>query len=145
VATIKAQRRSLSERLPWLLMNARAARIEEVFDGLWVRLFDVGRALEARSYERAGRVVLEIVDEEAVGGRLRVGVDASPDGATCRPTSQSPDLTLHVSALGAAYLGGVSLRDAVLAHGVDEHRGGALEEADRLFRTIEPPMCTTFF
>ena len=55
------------------------------------------------------------------------------------------DLTLDVAALSAAYLGGARLRDAVLAKGVDEHRPGALAEADALFRTAELPWCSTGF
>ena len=50
LATVKAPGRPLDERLPWLLTNARAARMTDLVDGLWVRLFDVPRALEARTY-----------------------------------------------------------------------------------------------
>ncbi len=145
VATVKAEGRSPSERLPWLLSNARAAVASDVGDGLWVRLFDLVRALEARTYERAADVVLEVVDGEAPGGRTRVRLDAGPDGARCRRTKAEPDLTLDVAALGAAYLGGTRLRDAVLARGADEHRSGALAEVDGLFRTADQPWCTTFF
>ena len=139
VATVKAERRSPSERLPWLLVNARHVRLSEVGDAMWVRLLDVPRAMEARAYEAAGAVVLEIVDAEAVGGRSRAALRGRPDGAACRPTDRSPDLTLDVSALGAAYLGGTRLRDAVLATGADEHRAGALIEAERLLRTQTSP------
>jgi predicted acetyltransferase len=145
VATIKAERRTPSERLPWLLSNARMARLTESADGMWVRLFDIPRALEARSYEAEGSLVLDVVDAEATGGRIRVHLDGGPAGATCRVTDRSPDLTLDVSALGAAYLGGTRLRDAVLSTGADEHRDGALAEADRLFRTADEPWCSTFF
>jgi predicted acetyltransferase len=105
----------------------------------------VPRALEARGYERSATVVLELIDNEAAGGRTRVLVDASADGARCTVTDRSPDLTLDIAALGAAYLGGTSLRDAVLAEGVDEHRAGALAEADALLRTLNEPWCSTFF
>ena len=145
VTTIKAEGRRVDERMPWLLVNARAATASEVGDGLWVRLFDVPRALEARTYEREGSVTLELIDAEAPGGRLRVRLDATPDGATCRATDRAPDLTLDVSALGAAYLGGTRLRDAVLDRGVDEHRAGALAGAEALLRTAETPWCATFF
>ena len=146
VATVKAERRSLSDRLPWLLTNARAARAEDVADGMWVRLFDVPRALEARGYEREGSLVLEVVDAEAPGGRARLRLDAGPNGTTCRPTDRSPDLTLDVAALGSAYLGGYPLRYAVFARGgADEHSEGALAVADALFRTLDEPICTTFF
>jgi predicted acetyltransferase len=146
VATVKAASRFPGERLPWLLTNARAAVVSDVGDGLWVRLIDVPRALEARTYEREASLVLEVVDPEAVGGRTRLALDAGPTGASCRPTTESPDLTLAVAALGAAYLGGSGLREAVLASGgADEHRAGAIVEADHLFRTLEEPWCSTFF
>ncbi len=145
VATVKAERRSPSERLPWLLTNARAATASDVGDGLWVRLLDVPRALEARGYEREGRLVLEVIDAEAPGGRTCLELDAGPGGATCRRSPRASDLTLDVAALGAAYLGGTPLRNAVAAAGADEHRSGALAEADALFRTLEEPWCSTFF
>jgi predicted acetyltransferase len=144
-ATVKAERRSPAERLPWLLANARAAEISDRGDGMWVRLLDVPKALEARKYHREARLVLDIVDRESPGGRTRVLLDASPAGATCAETDRSADLTLDVAALSTAYLGGVPLRHAVLRSDVDEHRGGALAEADALFRTLDEPWSSTFF
>lgn len=144
VTTVRAEGRSPSERLPWLLTNARAAIPSELGDGMWVRLFDVPGALAARTYEREGRVVIEIVDPEAAAP-VRVELDATPDGATCRPTDRSPDLTLPVGALGAAYLGGARLRNATIATGVDEHSPGALAAVDALLRTADEPWCSTFF
>jgi predicted acetyltransferase len=143
--TVKLESRAEGEPLPWLLTNARAAMANQARDGLWVRLFDVPRALEARTYERAAVLVVEVVDAAAPGGRLRVRLDAGPDGATCRQTALSPDLTVPLAALGGAYLGGARLRDVVLATGVDEHRDGALAEAEALLRTADKPGCSTFF
>jgi len=74
-----------------------------------------------------------------------MALDAGPGGATCRITDRSADLTVDVSALSAAYLGGTSLSDAVLALGADEYRIGALEEAARLLRLPDEPWCSTFF
>jgi predicted acetyltransferase len=145
VAIIRAERRSPAERLPWVLTNARSAATSDVGDALWVRLFDVQRALETRAYEREASIVLEIIDKEVPAGRTRFLLEAGPAGATCRESDRSADLTLDVAALSAAYLGGVSLRHAVLASGVDEHRDGALAEADALFRTRLEPWSSTFF
>jgi predicted acetyltransferase len=145
IASVRAERRSPSDRLPWLVVNARAATASEVGDGLWLRLFDVVRALEERRYEREDRLVLEIVDPEAPGGRTTLALDAGPDGATCRRSDRSPDLTVHVAALGAAYLGGTRIRDAVLEAGADEHSSGALGRTDALLRTADEPWCSTFF
>ncbi len=145
VATVTAERRSPSERLPWFLVNARDVRVSELGDGMWVRMLDVPRALEARTYAGEGSLVLEVVDREASGGRTRLHLDATADGATCRATERSPDLTVDVGALGAAYLGGTRLSDAVIATGFDEHRAGALAQAERLLRAADEPWCSTFF
>ncbi len=150
VSRIEAEKRQVSERLPWLLTNARAALVSEVGDGMWVKLLDVPRALEARTYERTGALVLEVLvrdggQDDASAGRLRLSLDASPDGARARATDSAPDLTIDGAALGAAYLGGTRLRNAVLARGFDEHRPGALAEADALFATDPGPWTSTFF
>lgn len=145
VATVSMERGSLDDRLPWLLTNSRAADASGLGDGMWVHLLDVRGALAARSYERPGDIVLEIVDAERGGTTERVHLTAGPDGASCVATKRDPDLTIHANALGAAYLGGTALRLAAISRGFDEHRPGALDEATALFRTVEPPRCTTFF
>ena len=143
IRTVKLENRPETERARWLLRNARAASHAASWDSLWVRLFDVRAALEARRYEREGRLVLEVVDEGAAGGRWCLQLDAGADGSRCTPTDRSPDLTVPVGALGAAYLGGTRLRDIVVGTGADEHREGALAEADALLRTSEEPYCST--
>ncbi len=152
VATIRAERRSPAERLPWLLTNQRAALPDDVGDGLWVKLLDVPAALEARRYERSGSLVLEVIDRDgadATGSpierRERVALEVSPDGARAVPTDRSPDLTVQAGAVGAAYLGGTRLARAALYGGYDEHRPGALAQADELFATHDAPWCSSYF
>jgi predicted acetyltransferase len=145
VATVRAEGRPVDERLPWLLTNARAARMTDVGDGLWLRLFDVPRALEVRTYAVTDAMVLEVPDEAAADGRWRLALDASPGGATCRQSDREADLVVPVMALGAAYLGGTRLRDAVVGTGFEEHTAGALARADRLFRAADEPWCSTGF
>ena len=145
VAKVTAERRSPSERLPWHLANARDMRQSDLADSLWIRLFDIPRALEARTYATDGSLVIEVVDGEAPGGRTRVLLDATTEGATCRATDRSADLTIDVSALSSAYLGGTRLSDAVIATGYDEHREGSLAQAERLLRTADEPWTSTFF
>ena len=142
---VKAELRPPTERLPWLLVNARLAQVADVGDGMWVRPLDVPALLTARTYEREASLVLEVEDPEASGGRLRMSLDAGPDGARATRTTGAADLTIGVSALGAALLGGTRLLDAARAEGFDEHRAGALARADALFRTADEPWCSTFF
>jgi predicted acetyltransferase len=145
VRTVKLADRPESERARWFVRNARAVSTGLNWDSLWVRLFDVPGALEARTYEREARIILEVVDPGAAGGRWCLELDAGPDGARCRPSDRSADVTIPVGALGAAYLGGTSLRNIVLATGADEHREGALAELEALLRTSTEPSCSTRF
>ena len=145
VTTVRAGRRSPYERLPWLLTNRRALELGDYGDSLWVSLLDIPAALEARSYLRESDLVIEVIDAEPSSGRTRVRLEAAPDGAACSTTRRKADLTVHADALGAAFLGGTSLRLAALARGFEEHRPGALAEADSLLRTLDQPRCTTFF
>jgi predicted acetyltransferase len=150
VTTLKVERRHPADRLPWMLTNGRAAEAIDSGDGVWVRLHDIPAALEARAYERTRAIVLEVIARDAgiddgPAPRVRVALDVSPDGARAVATDRSPDLTIDGAALGAAYLGGTRLRDAVLARGWDEHRPAALAEADDLLATRDAPWCSTFF
>jgi predicted acetyltransferase len=147
VATVRAERRSPAERLPWLLTNARAAVASDTGDGMWLALLDTSKVLATRNYQSSGSLVLEVRPPTGSPGAApeRLLLDVTPDGATCIPTRRSPDLTLSVGALAATCLGGARLRDAVLMHGVDEHLPGALARADLLFRTPETPWSSTFF
>lgn len=146
VATVRAERRGPGERLPWLLTNHRAAILEELGDGMFVRLHDLPAALEARTYDGEGSVVLEVVDPEAPRRPARVLLEAGPDGARCTPSDRSPDLTLHLAALSAAYLGGTPLSLVALSFG-GAHEGtpGTLAKVERLLRTHVEPWCSTFF
>jgi predicted acetyltransferase len=147
-ATIRAEARREHEPLTWLLGDARAARVTNLTDFLWVRPIDVERLLGERRYERDGMLVLEI--EDVLGGARgpaagRYRLEARDGAATCRRTDEEPDLTLDVRHLGAAALGGTRLVDATRAGGATEHRGGALALADGLFRTADAPWCSTWF
>jgi predicted acetyltransferase len=144
VDTVRAARRPVDEPLPWLLGDGRAARVVGRDDELWVRLLDVPAALGARSYTTSGRVVLEVRDEAGhAAGRFLL--DATPEGATCTATGAGADLTLPVTALGSAYLGGHRLGALAAAGLVDEHTAGALAVADRLLATDRAPFANLHF
>lgn len=134
--------------LRWTLTDGRAARQEGRWDHVWARLLDVPACLSARAYASSGTVVIDVVDPLlGRGGRFRL--DASPDGASCEPVGGggvSADVTLPVSALSAAWLGGTDLR--VLAAGawaVDEHTPGSVAALAALLRWHETPYCSTDF
>ncbi|MFE6283459.1 GNAT family N-acetyltransferase [Streptomyces sp. NPDC057877] len=108
-------------------------------DALYVRLVDVGAALEARTYQAPVDVVFEVEDDFCPwnAGRWRLTGDAK--GASCVRTTEPADLALSVRELGAAYLGGVSLAALAGAGRVREPRQGALAEAAVAFGSAQAP------
>jgi predicted acetyltransferase len=113
--------------------------------GLFVRLVDVDRALAARTYATPINIVLAVVDPVCPwnAGSWRLSGDES--GAACEPTTAPADLTLSAVDLGAAYLGGTSLRSLADAGRVQEHRAGAVRAATFAFRSELAPWCSFVF
>ncbi|GHE99940.1 UPF0256 protein [Streptomyces spiralis] len=144
VVRVKSGRRAPDDLLPLLLPDPRAAAVTTQADWLWVRILDVVRALEARTYQGTGTLVLEVVDGTGpAGGRWRL--EASPEGASCTPTTRSADLTLEVGELATLWLGDESaVRLAALGR-VREEQAGAAVVADALLRTSRRPWCPDVF
>ncbi|MFV0135103.1 GNAT family N-acetyltransferase [Streptomyces sp. HMX87] len=145
ITTVKSGWRAPDDLLPHLLPDPRAARITTQADWLWVRILDVVRALEARTYEAAGSLVLEVADPGGTtGGRWRL--EAAETGeASCTPTTESAELLLDVGGLATLWLGDESaVRLAALGR-VREERAGAARKADALLRTSRRPWCPDMF
>lgn len=144
IMNVRTGHRAPGDLLPRFLPNPRAARIVTQADFLWVRILDVVRALEARTYAVPGTVVLEVQDRAGLaGGRFRL--DASPAGATCAPTTESADVTLDVRELGALYLGDESAVALAALDLLGEETPGAAALTDVLFRTPRRPWCPDIF
>jgi predicted acetyltransferase len=139
-STVNARLLPVDHPLFFLLAEPRRMRFR-VGDGLWLRLVDVGRALSARRYAADGRVVLEVADEFCPWNTGRWGLEAGK----ARRVRTRPDLRLDVQALASVYLGGFTFAELARAGRVEEVRGGALAEADAIFRVDRRPWCPEIF
>ena len=135
-------------------MDHRQLRTLSHEDDLWVRLVDVRAALQARAYPNAPgeRMVLEVRDDFCGwnGGVYTLSVaddgSASVEGPVARGAAGAhPDLTMDVSSLGSAYLGGVRISDLVKARRIDEHVAGKGHLADLVFSGDGDPFCSLGF
>lgn len=144
VTTIKSGNRAPDDLLPLLLPDPRAAHITTQADMLWVRVLDVAKVLEGRTYGASGSLVLDLRDAAGLaGGRYRL--DASPEGAACEPSDAPADLALDIAELGTLSLGDESaVRLAALGR-VEEVTPGAAARADALLRTSRRPWCPDIF
>ncbi|MFF3717037.1 GNAT family N-acetyltransferase [Streptomyces prasinus] len=145
IVKVRSGWRAPDDLLPLLLPDPRAAAVTTHADWLWVRVLDVVRALEARTYGAAGSLVLEVADGAGLaGGRYRLEAPADGTG-TCAATTEDADLSLDVAELASLWLGDESaVRLAALGR-VREGRAGAAREADALLRTSRRPWCPDIF
>lgn len=136
--SLKVRGRPVDEAWQYLVSDVRRCELR-VRDSLYVRLVDVGAALEARTYQAPVDVVFEVEDAFCPwnAGRWRLSGDTK--GAVCGRTSDAADLALSVRELGAVYLGGVGPAPLARAGRVDELRRGALAEAAVGFGAVTAP------
>ncbi len=128
----EAVKRPVDDPMPWLLADPRRLQ-RSTRDGLWVRMVDVAAALQLRQYLANDRIALKVQDDFCDWNDACFELDGSLEGATCRPTDASPDLTVNVAGLSSAYLGAASLTTLANAGLAEEHTPGALLRADRMF------------
>jgi len=106
----------LDDRLLWLAKDQRAPKAI-VEDDLWVRILDVPRALEARAYESAVNIVIEVTDYylPANAGLWRI-TTAPVDNAAPVDTAEPGESTTFKDELvrmGSAHTAKVSKLDGV--------------------------------
>ncbi|MFH8485700.1 GNAT family N-acetyltransferase [Streptomyces longisporoflavus] len=137
-STIEAHSRPVDDAVVHLVSDVRRCRLR-VTDSLYVRLVEVGAALEARAYRTPVNLVLDVEDAFCPwnAGRWRLKGDLK--GAICERTEDEADLALSVRDLASAYLGGVSLTSLAAAGRVRELRQGALAEASPAFGSDVAP------
>jgi len=125
-----------------LLVDRRAAWSDEHWEGEWVRVLDPAAALGARRYEVPGRIVLRITDKDGYADGT-FALDGGPDGASCGPTAESPEVTLPATVLASIYLGGFSAARYAALGLLDEHRPGAAARLAAMFHTAIAPWSPT--
>jgi predicted acetyltransferase len=119
-------------------------------DGMWLRIIDLPKALEARSFDGPGRIVLQVSDDFCPANAGTWQLDVPGDGArravvTPAAPEADVDLSLDIGALAAVYLGAFRFRDLLQAGRATECRPDAIARADALFVTTQAPSNTTMF
>ncbi|NUR97897.1 MAG: GNAT family N-acetyltransferase [Kribbellaceae bacterium] len=127
------------------LVTYPTALERRVGESLWLRVTDVPRALQQRQYAVPLDVVLDVTDNliESNTGRFRLTTDGS--AATCERTDDAADLSLSVSELAGAYLGGRALAEFAGTGRVTEHTPGALNRTTAAFGWPVAPVSIEVF
>ena len=144
VATVIAGNRGVDDPLPLMLIDGRAVTRVDLFDCIWARLLDVPAALGARRSLVADRVVVEVADPLGLAAG-RWSIELGPDGAEVKPSDEATEVALDAGALGAAFLGGRSVRRMHEAGLIQERRSGAVDRLDGLLTTPTAPWSPTTY
>ncbi|MFD3555346.1 GNAT family N-acetyltransferase [Streptomyces goshikiensis] len=137
-STLVAQNRPVDDAWQHLVSDVRRCE-RQLRDGLFVRLVDVGAALEARAYRTPVEVVFEVEDAFCPWNEGRWQLVGDAHGASCTRTRAPADVTLPVRTLACAYLGGVSLTALARAGLAGELKGGTLARASAAFGNEAAP------
>lgn len=127
-----------------LLVDTRAAD-RRCSDNLWMRLLDVPAALAQRRYQAPVDVVLDVTDPYLPANTGRLRLVGGPEGAEATRTDAAAHLAVTAQALGAAYLGGVSLAALAAAGQVTELVPGTLAPAATAFGWPVAPVASWVF
>ncbi|HVR33982.1 MAG TPA: GNAT family N-acetyltransferase [Acidimicrobiia bacterium] len=139
--TIRADLRPLDDPIHALLKATRRAKTR-ITDGLWVRILDVARTLDSRTYRTDGTITFGVHDPlEFASGRYRLSVE---DGTGTITAADDAAVELDVEDLGALSLGGRSAIELAMAGRVtgapDE-----IEAFDTLLRGSRAPWTPLIF
>ncbi|HEX7399184.1 MAG TPA: GNAT family N-acetyltransferase [Candidatus Limnocylindrales bacterium] len=145
VRLVRAVRGPVPHPLQLLLADPRRLGFT-VGDAIWLRVVDVSAALAARTYGRAGALVLEVRDSFCPWNAGRWRLDVADDGrGSVEPSTAEPDVTLDAADLGATYLGTFRFSELARVGRVVENTAGALLRADEMFAAARAPWCSTMF
>ena len=144
VVRIKAFGQPMDDPLFFMVAEPRRLR-SQVEDGLWLRVVDVGAALEGRSYAADGELNFLLRDDLCHwnAGRYKLEVKSGEGRLTEAPGDV--DLEMSARELGATYLGGTPLTALVGAGRVVENSPGAARRADLMFYSEVTPRCPEEF
>ncbi len=131
----------VDDRLPWLLVDRRAAKVTAVHDETWLRVVDICRALAARRYVGDGCATIAVNDPLLPSNSATFAITG--DGA--EPSDRRAQIVVGVEGLGAVLLGGATWHGLVAGGLARADDPSALAVADRLFAVPEAPFAGFYF
>lgn len=138
----QAATRPIDDPIRRAMYDVRAYESRQRLDEQWVRLLDVDAALVQRTYGPTDRSVTLEIDDPMFAqncGRWTI----TSEGA--KRTEATPDLSIDIATISAAYLGGVSWTAMATAGSLAGAPTRVLAELDALFSISTAPFCGTMF
>lgn len=144
VGKITAVNRPSDDPLWWMLSDPRRLN-RKSHDALWIRLLDIPKALEARSYNADGRLKIGLVSKSQPGVTGTYVLDIDDSQASVKKTTDKPDVVMTPADLSAIYLGGMTPGPLVEAGRIDVVTTGSNFKLHGMFSTDSAPWCAHYF
>jgi predicted acetyltransferase len=114
-------------------------------DWMHGRIIDLERLLPQRPYGAPGRVVFEVTDAMCPWNAGRWALEAGAEGSAVSRTTDTPSLTLDISALAQLLYGQVSPTNAVRFGRAEASPDADMKLWDAIWRTEYAPFCPNMF
>ena len=144
VGKITAINRPSDDSLWWMLSDPRRLR-RKSHDALWVRLLDIPKALEARTYNSDGILKIGLVSDVQPESAGTYVIEIDDSRGSVKKTNDKPDVVMTPADLSALYLGGISSGPLFEAGRINEITTGSLAKLTGMFNTDSAPWCAHYF
>jgi predicted acetyltransferase len=144
VGKITAINRPSDDSLWWMLSDPRRLR-RKSHDALWVRLLDIPKALEARTYSNDGILKIGLVSDVQPESAGTYVIEIDDSRGSVKKTTDKPDVVMTPADLSALYLGGISSGPLFEAGRINEITTGSLAKLTGMFNTDSAPWCAHYF
>lgn len=144
VGKITAINRPSDDSLWWMLSDPRRL-IRKSHDALWVRLLDIPKALEARTYNSDGILKIGLVSDVQPESAGTYVIEIDDSRGSVKKTNDKPDVVMTPADLSALYLGGISSGPLFEAGRINEITTGSLVKLTGMFNTDSAPWCAHYF
>ena len=144
VEKVTINRRAPHDPLYFLLENPR--QLERMtIDGLWVRILDPIKFLEARKYNHEGRINLEITGQNQSDIEGVYEIDTNGETSIVKKVNSSPDISMRPSDLSSCFFGAITPFELVNSRNINAKNFDKLNLFSNMFNVLQKPWCNTDF
>lgn len=120
-------------------LNAR------VTTGFWIRIVDVIKALETRSYNEKGKLIFNLSDSIINQNNNTFLLDTKNQNPTCKISTESPDIEITINGLSEIYLGTFNLNNLIASQNLKIINKKIINFINRAFKENNTPFCPMHF
>lgn len=135
----------VDEPLPDVLADGRQCKVSGIYDQLWLRIFDVEKAMTARTYGHDGSVTFRVIDPRGADPARTYALEVVDGVGRCVRSDAAADVTLTPRALASTFLGDRSVRALAAASLVEVHDARAVARLDAMVAVEPKPQCLSLF